>query len=113
MFWERLYNLCEELNIKPNTIAKEIGLSTAIATKWKNGAIPKGEVLVKIADYLNCSTDYLLGRSDDKKQIKFITSNLSATSSAIIENLSFLNDAGCEYILKQIEFAMTQPSFKK
>lgn len=65
MFWERFYNLCLKKNCKPNTVAKNIGLSTAIATKWKNGTLPNGEALIKIADYLDCSVDYLLGRSDD------------------------------------------------
>lgn len=64
MFWERLYNLCLENNYKPNTVAKEIGLSSATTTKWKNGAIPNGEALIKIADFLGCSVDYLLGRTD-------------------------------------------------
>lgn len=71
MFWERLYDLCEKNKCKPNTIAKAIGLSTATATKWKNGAIPNGEVLVKIADYLNCSTDYLLGRTNQPDRVIF------------------------------------------
>ncbi len=65
MFWERLYNMCIQNGCKPNTIAKAIGLSTATATKWKNGAIPNGEALAKIADYLDCSVDYLLGRTDN------------------------------------------------
>lgn len=65
MFWDRLYHLCEKNNCKPNTVAKNIGLSTAIATKWKNGAIPNGEALKKIGDYLQCSVDYLLERTDD------------------------------------------------
>lgn len=64
-FWERLYNMCVAKGCKPNTIAKSIGLSTATATKWKNGAIPNGEALSKIADYLDCSVDYLLGRTDN------------------------------------------------
>lgn len=64
-FWERLYNMCITKGCKPNTIAKSIGLSTATATKWKNGAIPNGEALAKIADYLGCSVDYLLGRTDN------------------------------------------------
>lgn len=63
-FWERLFNMCTDKGCKPNTVAKSIGLSTATATKWKNGAIPNGEALVKIADYLDCSVDYLLGRTD-------------------------------------------------
>lgn len=63
-FWERLYKMCDEKGCKPNTIAKSIGLSTATATKWKNGTIPNGEALIKIADYLDCSIDYLLDRTN-------------------------------------------------
>lgn len=62
-FWERLYDMCEQKGCKPNTIAKAIGLSSATATKWKNGAIPNGEALIHIADYLDCSVDYLLCRT--------------------------------------------------
>ena len=64
MFWERLCKLCDERKIKPNTVAKAIGLSNAVATGWKNGSIPSGEALIKIADYFDCSVDYLLGRTD-------------------------------------------------
>lgn len=64
-FWERLYEMCSKKGCKPNTVAKSIGLSTATATKWKNGSIPNGEALIKIADYLDCSVDYLLGRTDN------------------------------------------------
>ena len=63
-FWERLYDMCIEKGCKPNTVAKAIGLSTATATKWKSGTIPNGEALTKIADYLGCSVDYLLGRTE-------------------------------------------------
>lgn len=70
MFFERLYLLCENKGIKPNTVAKAIGVSTAIATKWKNGTIPNGETLTKIADYLDCSVDYLLGRTDNQESHK-------------------------------------------
>ena len=70
IFFERLYLLCENKGIKPNTVAKAIGVSTAIATKWKNGTIPNGETLTKIADYLDCSVDYLLGRTDNPESHK-------------------------------------------
>lgn len=65
MFWERFYELCIKNNTKPNPIAKEIGISSGIITKWKAGSIPNGEMLIKIADYLDCSVDYLLGRTDN------------------------------------------------
>ena len=65
MFWERFYELCEKRSIKPNPLAKEIGISSGIITKWKSGGIPNGEMLIKLADYLDCSVDYLLGRTDN------------------------------------------------
>lgn len=66
MFWERFYQMCTNNGTKPNPLAKEIGISSGIVTKWKTaGTLPNGETLIKIADYLNCSVDYLLGRTDN------------------------------------------------
>ncbi len=66
MFWKRFYELCISKNTKPNPVAKDIGISSGVVTKWKNGTtIPNGETLIKIADYLDCSIDYLLGRTDN------------------------------------------------
>lgn len=62
MFWDVFYNLCTENNIKPNAVCKKLELSTATATHWKKGTIPNGDALLKIADYFQCSVDYLLGR---------------------------------------------------
>lgn len=63
MFWERFYSLCLRNGKKPNPVGKEIGLSSGIISKWKNGGIPNGETLMKLARYFNVSTDYLLGLS--------------------------------------------------
>ena len=65
MFWGRFYEACNLRGLKPNNVTKALGLSSATATKWKNGSDPKADALVKIADYLDVSVDYLLGRSDD------------------------------------------------
>ena len=63
MFWDMFYAICKEKGTSPNAVCKAIGLSNATATGWKNGTMPKADVLVKIADYLEISIDYLLGRS--------------------------------------------------
>ena len=60
MFWNVFYRLCTEKGTTPNAVAKIIGVSNATTTKWKNGAIPNGETLIKISKYFNVSTDYLL-----------------------------------------------------
>ncbi len=68
-FWERFYHLCETVKKKPNTVCGELGFSSATATHWKNGTMPKGDALLLLSDYFNCSTDYLLGREQNQKNI--------------------------------------------
>lgn len=97
MFWERLTGLCDEMKIKPNNVAKAIGASTAIATKWKNGTVPNGETLVLIADYFDCSIDYLMGRTDCKSMmieeksnyIRIYDSAVSAGTGLYIDYASY------------------------
>ena len=67
MFWEVFYKECQKQGTSPNAVCKAIGLSNAAATGWKSGTLPKADVLVKLADYLNVSVDYLLGRSDGER----------------------------------------------
>ena len=68
MFWNIFYNLCIINNTTPNAVCKELNLSNATATHWKNGTMPKGDVLSQIADYFNCSVDYLLGRTNTPEE---------------------------------------------
>ena len=65
MFWDIFYALCTENGTTPNAVCKKLNLSNAAATHWKNGTMPKGDVLSNIADCFNCSVDYLLGRTDN------------------------------------------------
>ena len=93
MFWDRLYHLCTKNNFKPNTVAKAIGLSTATATKWKNGSVPNGEALSKIADYLDCSVDYLLGRTDTPQVVNLPEPLISTLLSEYNKNSDeFISD---------------------
>ncbi len=64
LFWKRFYELCAQKNKRPSPVGRELGISPSMLTKWKAGAIPNGESLIKLADYFNCSVDYLLGRTD-------------------------------------------------
>lgn len=102
MFWNRFYYLCTQFNTSPNAIAALLGLSTAVCTKWKKtGSIPSGDTLIKIADYFNCSIDYLVSRSDNPEinkapviiqepvniiKIPFIMSKVSAGRGAYISD---------------------------
>lgn len=64
MFYDRLEAMCKIRNIKITPFIVELGLSKGNIGKWRSGVIPNGEVLTKIANALDCSVDYLLGRTD-------------------------------------------------
>ena len=64
LFWERFYRMCEIRGTKPNPLAKELGISSGAVTRWKNAEDPpSGKTLMLLADKLDCSVDYLLGRT--------------------------------------------------
>lgn len=67
MFYDRFKQLCDKKGISCNKAALDIGLSNAVQSKWKKtGATPRGDTLDKIAAYFGVSTDYLLGKEEQK-----------------------------------------------
>ena len=65
MFWDNFYQACLNKGTKPNPLAKELQIASGSMTAWKSGKLPNGETLLKIANYLGVSVDYLLGRTDE------------------------------------------------
>ena len=67
MFYDVFCALCVEKGLTPSGAAAKIGFNRASVTVWKNnGTAPKQELLVKIADFFQVSTDYLLGLETEK-----------------------------------------------
>lgn len=61
----RIKALRAEKNIKQDVLAKLLGLEIAGISKLETGRVPlKDEYIVKLAEYFNVSTDYLLGKSN-------------------------------------------------
>lgn len=69
MFFDRLKKLCDERGISTYKACTEIGLNRAAVAKWKNGSIPSGSTASKLAEYFGVTTDYLLGKEEQKKSV--------------------------------------------
>lgn len=58
--------IVEELNkkgVKPSQMMSDLGFSSGLFSQWKSGLQkPSSTKLEKIAEYLDCSVDYLLGK---------------------------------------------------
>lgn len=67
-FYERYARIAEQKGIDPcsQKTADVLGMTRAAISTWNTKQItPKGEAVARIADMLEVSADYLLGRTDD------------------------------------------------
>lgn len=92
-FGERLKNLRNEKEKTQLEVAKYVGVEFQTIYKYeKNISSPSPEVLIKLAEYFNTSTDYLLGVSNDLHMASSSDidlaklSELSPTAKKIITN---------------------------
>lgn len=61
-----LFKILEEIGISAKKLSDDTGISTGNISDWKSGRCPPSiNALIIIADYLNISIDYLVGRTDD------------------------------------------------
>lgn len=88
MFLERLLLLCERDNTDISNVLRALKLSTSKGTAWRNGSIPNGEILLKLASYFQVSTDYLLGNTDNPRPADDQKENPLTESQRIIENIN-------------------------
>lgn len=66
MFTDRFMQTLQSKKLTAYKVAKETGISQGLMNEYKNGIkLPTVQNLIKIADYLDCSVDYLLGRTDN------------------------------------------------
>ena len=93
MFWERFHALCKERKTSPTRVVNELGISQSSVTKWKNGAYPSSEALIKIAGKLDTTIDYLLGLSDQKEKTAPVGQSLTPMQAAALDMIVKLPDS--------------------
>ncbi len=60
---ERIKELSKKRGVSVKKLLEDVGLGFNTMANMKT-SMPKSDNLAKIADYLDCSVDYLLGRTD-------------------------------------------------
>ena len=69
-FCKRLDSLCKATGTSVTALLKSLNISTSKGTAWKNGSIPRADVLQKLATALHTTPAYLLGETDDPSEGK-------------------------------------------
>ena len=68
MYLERIKNMREDLDMTQKELAKILNISQRTLPHYELGTrdVPT-QVLIALADFYKCSTDYLLGRTNKKE----------------------------------------------
>lgn len=107
--------------------ADAFGVAQSTVGGWEAGKREPGyETTIRLAQFFNCSTDYLLGVSpfphaalpglNDSQMSKGLAEAFKHSELSVSELLSLcakLNPAGQRYVIKQAEFASTQKEYQK
>lgn len=96
MFYDNLALACKESNLKIATIVKECGGAVGSIDGWKKGAIPRSDIVAKLALRLNVSTDYLILGNNSKVK-------LSKQEKELLNYFSSLSDEDKGRILGKAE----------
>ncbi len=107
MFWEKFVQLCIKVGKSPNKVCAEIGYSTAISTKWKNGAVPRDTTLKKIADYFGIAVEYF---KEDGPAQKVSESEVSLTPIEKMVIIAYRNNPEMQKAVNMLLGIPTEPS---
>lgn len=101
---EHLKELREKKHITQTKLSTEIEVSQELISHYEIGqSKPNIENLIKLAEYFNCSTDYLLNRTDNPTIIKDL--NITDVNLQQIVNLFHtLTPAKQKQLLEYSEF---------
>lgn len=105
---ENLKNIREERNVTQIKLAVDLGVSQELISRYELGySFPQPNMLIRLADYFNCSIDYLLGRTDITTPIKILASTKDTIEySRIIEKYEVLSNSAKKQLLDYIDYLL-------
>ena len=88
---ENLRIIREKRHKNQLNVALAVGVTQESVSMYESGVgYPSATVLIKLAKYLETSTDYLLGLTDDDTPIKYMNRNLTNKEKELLERFIYL-----------------------
>lgn len=91
-FYDNYIKLCAAHNKSPTAVSKEIGLSNAAASGWKNGKKPSAVTKQKLADYFGVTVEELTGEEQKEKPSTPEGDGLDEQAKSFAEKLMQLDE---------------------
>ena len=103
MFIEIFNDLLDEKGLNRKQFAEKSGIPYTTVIGWTaHNRLPDYTALNKIADFFNCSVDYLMGRQDDWNNT-IIPVEILQSEQTLLKNFRKLNTENKELILTLIK----------
>lgn len=101
---DRIISLRQDLDLQQKDLAVRIGITKSSMSKYeRNINVPNAEILSKIADALNTTSDFLLGRTQSKQPLGAELVRLSPEEKRLLERFELLNEMNRLRILERID----------
>lgn len=103
---KRIKDTAASKNVLIKQMLEDLGLGRNAMSNFKT-SMPSSATLAKIAKYLNCSTDYLLGLTDEaeKKAADISADSPDPDTQKAIDYLNFIAEHDPEALQKAAEYA--------
>lgn len=109
MNYQRFLGLCNERGKSPTAVVLELGYERSSITRWKkqqeenNGMCSlNSAMLVRIAEYFDVSTDYLLGLSEERKPKSPLSIFNNPRNMLLLDETEGMTDRSFEQVIRMI-----------
>ena len=103
----RIKELRKERALSQRTLAEKIGCSQKSIDYWEKGEIePTAHFIAALADFFECSADYLLGREDDYGNVN-VECALSSPEQRLLQIAKSLPEGERQSLMAFAEFLVT------
>lgn len=109
---QKIKDLAKEKEITIKDMLLEIKLNKNSINTLSNGSMIQCDSLAKIADYLDCSVDFLLGRTPQKKY-SIDSSTLNLNEQIILNTFRQLSLLDQHAAIKHLQFLLSESSDKQ
>ena len=82
IIYSRIKQLANEKHVSLAQVERDLDFSNGVISTWRKSNATQDKIL-KVANYFNVSTDYLLGRTDNRKTDKTSVDIEEALNSAM------------------------------
>lgn len=102
-----LRKLRESKNLTQLQLSMQLEVSQELISRYELGtSFPQPQMLIKLANFFNCSVDYLLGLTDIQTPTKYLVSTSNIESAELYSKYKSLSNEDKKYFDRFLSFLL-------